>query len=364
MRRILVIKLADIGDVLTATPALRSLRATFPQAHIAALVTPLCAPLLQSTGLVDNVLPFPKHRFDRLSGVASPGGVRALAGLAGQLRVGRYDTVLLLHHLTTAAGVAKYRALLAATGAPLRAGLDNGRGGFLTHRVPDAGFGDRHEVEYCNAVAALVGAPADLGPLAFPLTDQDRSAAAALLGVGDGRPLAVVHPGAGGFSVARRWPADRFAAVARALQHAGARVVLVGGPDETSLAAQVAAGAAGVVTNLAGQTSLGALGAVLERADVFVGNDSGVTHIAAAVGAPVVAVFGPTNADAWGPWTGGCSVVRVLRSALPCQPCVYRGRSLGTPQGCPARTCLQLVTAHQVADAALDLLRLGRGVAP
>ena len=74
MRRVLVIKLADIGDVLTATPALRSLRATFPQAHLAALVTPLCAPLLQATGLVDEVLTFPKHQFDRLSGLASPGG--------------------------------------------------------------------------------------------------------------------------------------------------------------------------------------------------------------------------------------------------------------------------------------------------
>lgn len=348
MDRLLVIKLADIGDVLTATPALRSLRATFPRARIAALTAPHCRPLLQASGLVDEVYAFDKGRFDRPSGLASPSGLAALARLTAWLRRSRFDAALLLHHLTTPFGRAKYRALMLATGAPVRAGLDNGHGGFLTHRAPDGGFGARHEVEYCNDVVGLVGAPPDLGPLAFPSAPQHSQQAAALLGDTGGAPLLAVHPGAGGFSLARRWPADRFGRVARALAQRGARIVVVGGPEEAALAGAVAAQVGPAAINLAGRTDLFVLGAVLQRCNAFVGNDSGVTHIAAAVGTPLVAVFGPTNHQAWGPWTGGRSPAAVVRADLPCSPCTYRRHSLGTPQGCPRRTCLELVTPEQV----------------
>jgi heptosyltransferase-2 len=141
--------------------------------------------------------------------------------------------------------------------------------------------------------------------------------------------------------------------VAQSLAAAGMRVVIVGGPDEASLAAQVAAAAGPASLNLAGRTSLSTLGAVLQRCHTYAGNDSGVTHIAAAVGTPVVAVFGPTNAAAWGPWTGGGAAAVVFQAQLPCSPCVYRGHSLGTPEGCPRRTCLELVTPEQVVAAVL-----------
>ena len=136
MQRILVVKVADIGDLLTATPALRSLRQTFPSARITGLVSPHCVDLLSSTGLVDEVLALDKWR----------GGLPL--GLGATLRCHRFDAMLLMHHLTTRLGVAKYAALCLAAAAAVRAGLDNGRGWFLTHRAPDLGFGVRHEVEY------------------------------------------------------------------------------------------------------------------------------------------------------------------------------------------------------------------------
>lgn len=344
MRRILVVKLADIGDVLTATPALRSLRRTFPHAHIEALVSPHCAGLMSATGLVDEVLTFDKWR------LSLP------ATLAIHLRRARFDAMLLLHHLTTRAGVAKYVALSLAASAPVRAGVDNGRGWFLTHRAVDLGFGARHEVEYCNDVTGLAGAAPDWGRLEFPLTEADRDFAQAALPVG--RPRVVVHAGSGGYSLARRWPVQYFAETARRLAAEGASIVLVGGPDEVTLSRAVAGAAGPGTVDLTGRTTLFQLGAVLEASDAFLGNDSGVMHIAAAVGVPVVAVFGPSNNRAWGPWDpSGRS--EVLRAELPCAPCFYRGHDLGTPEGCPNRTCLDLVSVDQVVEAVRRRLTVG-----
>lgn len=340
--RILVIKLADIGDVLTATPALRSLRRTFPNASITALTSLHCAGLLERTGFVDEVLAFDKW---------SP-ALPAALGL--HLRRRRFDAMLLLHHLTTPRGVAKYAALSTAVGAPVRAGLDNGRGWFLTHRAPDHGFGIRHEVEYCNDVTGMLGAQPDHGQLEFPMSEQDRAyAKEALPPV---RPLVAVHPGSGSYSTARRWPIERYQEVVQRLGAAGISPIAVGGPGEESLGRALGAG-----IDLTGRTTMSQLGAVLGGCAAFVGNDSGVMHIAAAVGTPVVALFGPSNHRAWGPWDpSGRSVI--LSSNLPCLPCFYRGHELGTPEGCPNRTCLQLITVEQVVDAVERAVRAPVGV--
>jgi ADP-heptose:LPS heptosyltransferase len=101
-----------------------------------------------------------------------------------------------------------------------------------------------------------------------------------------------------------------------------------------------------------------ALGALVRRARVVISNDGGVVHVATAVGTPVVAVFGPTNDHAWGPYPPGDLAHQVVRETLACAPCIHRGHSFGTPAGCPARTCLALVEAQAVlaaADRALEV---------
>jgi ADP-heptose:LPS heptosyltransferase len=95
-----------------------------------------------------------------------------------------------------------------------------------------------------------------------------------------------------------------------------------------------------------------ALGALVRRARVVVSNDSGVVHVATAVGTPVAAIFGPTNDRAWGPYPPADLAHQVVRETLACAPCIHRGHSFGTPAGCPARTCLALVEAPAVLAAA------------
>ena len=354
-KRILVVKLSDIGDVLTATPALRALRHSFADARIDILVPPRSAVVLRGSALVDEVIAFDKFAYDRVGDALGVGALRAALRLVGDLRARRYDTLVLLHHLSTHWGALKWAALALAVGSPTRAGLDNGRGWFFTRRVRDDGFGARHEVEHCIEVVKAIGAEVAGWSLEFGVAEQDRTIASQLLNSAlstQHSPLIALHPGSGSHSLARRWPLERWVEVGRALiaQH-NAQLVIVGtasdGGDE--LAAQLPS-----ALNLTGQTTLPQLAAVLQACQLFVGADSGVMHLAAAVGVPIVALFGTTNPKAWRPWCpdGRCVVVQ---SDTPGCPCAYIGFTIRSDE-CEARECMRGISVEKVMTAVDGLL--------
>ena len=285
------------------------------------------------------------------------------------LRARRYDAVLFFHHLTTAWGARKYRALALATGAPIRAGLDNGRGDFLTHAARDHGFGAKPEWAYWLDVAGLFGATtADPEP-SIAVSAATFATARAL--IGPGAPYVALHPGVGTFSVARQWPVERLAAVGAALAADGYRLVVTGGHDPLARAAadELLHGLGAIpALDLTGRTDIPTSAAVYAGAALFVGSDNGMAHLAAAVGAPSVIVFGPSNHRAWAPYgavecnpggaldlPAGARVV-VVRSTIACSPCFYTGYTLGRPEGCPSRNCLDHVQAHDVLVVANQLL--------
>ncbi len=216
-RRILVVKLATLGDLLTATPALRALRTAWPDAHIGVLATPASAGVLRGLDSVDEVIPFDKFAFDRPGQAAR--GIPVALGFARALRAGGWDALALLHHLTTPFGVAKYAALALASGAPIRAGLDNGRGrAFLTHHAEDRGFGWKHEVDYWLDVARLLGAERPAAPrLELVVSSEDEAWAASTWSRLGAAQAVVLMPGSGAFSIARRWSPAGFVDVGRAL---------------------------------------------------------------------------------------------------------------------------------------------------
>lgn len=358
-RRILVVKLADLGDLLTTSPALRALRLSFPRTRIDLLATPGSAGLLHGSDLVDRLIPFDKFAFDRPRD--APAALPAGLALGRRLRGARYEALVLLHHLTTAWGTAKYAALALASGAPIRAGLDNGRGRFLTHHAVDRGFGERHEVDYWLAVVGTLGATNPAPKLEVTIPPAAEAAAAArwaALGLGDG-PTALLHPGSGAFSPARRWPAERYAALAdRLAGDLGLRVGVLAGPapGEPELARRLIRAMRRPAALVEGVPTPQELAALLRRASLFVGNDGGVMHLAAAVETPSVAIFGPTNHRAWGPYPPDSPRHAIVREPLACSPCIHRGHRFGTPQGCPARTCLDLVSVEIAFEAAAGLV--------
>ncbi|MDA8189551.1 MAG: glycosyltransferase family 9 protein [Dehalococcoidales bacterium] len=362
---ILVVKLADIGDLLTATPSLRALRETFPSARISALVTPGSAPVLDASPLVDQVILFDKFSYDRATDAVRFEAVRGVLRLMARLRKERFDCIIILHHLVTKWGMAKYAFLAFASGAQHRVGLDNGRGWFLTRGARDHGFGHLHEVDYSLAVVDAIGASTKDRRLEVTISREDTAVAEHLLGGNAGRPIVAIHPGSGRYSLRRRWLPSRFAEVGDALAEGyGSLIAIVGGPEEAELAQEVAGRMRCRPLNLAGKTTIKRLVALLGRCDLFVGGDSGVMHLAAAAGTRVVAIFGPSNHRAWGPYfpsgslsgSGVSERGAIVRVDLPCSPCLYGHDWVGRRLANCSIECMRQVTTEMVLQEAHRLL--------
>jgi ADP-heptose:LPS heptosyltransferase len=366
LNRILVVKLADIGDAVLALPAIQSLDAAFPDAQIDVLTTAAGANVFKMSDSVDSVITLAKERFDHVRGLISPGGFTELAKLTFKLRTGRYDAIVLLHHSTTSFGARKFRALVSATGAPIVAGLDNGRGDFLTDRAPDYGFGAVTEWQYNLEVVATLGASrAPLRPRITIPKSVDTRVAQKLCDANVPAEFAVMHAEVGEFSPARAWRDDYFREVADSIQSGyGLPVLLVGIEPRRRGIATICQSTA--VVNMTGETTFEELCSVIRRASLVIGCDSSVTHLAGAFDRPVMALFGPSNISAWRPF--GSETVTPLtpidphaRSValhidLPCSPCIYTGFGLGRPRGCPSRACMMDMTPDYVLELLPTLL--------
>ena len=347
--RILLVQLADIGDLVLTTPAMAALREARPQAQIDLLASEHALPLTPA-GLVDRMIPFHRGGGTASREFFSLPNLRMILSL----RARKYDTIVFFHHFTLRAGVFKFWLLALASGARRVIGLKNHNIGFLTDSVDDEGFGERHQSQYWLDLVSLLGAsgkarPAQVKREAMPAPAQSNT----------GRPIVVMHSGSGGYSRARRWSAEGFAAVARSLQQErGAEIVLVGQPGDDGDRVECLLDQKPV--NLIGATSLPQLADIIARADLFIGADSGVMHIAAATGTPVLSIFGPSNPAAWRPWTVDGHAT-VLSSGVRCSPCSYIGHGIGAREGCEARTCMKLLRPEQVLEAARNLLDAENG---
>lgn len=348
--RYLIVQLADIGDIIVSTPALAALREARPDAHITLLTTAHSAPVIAGTNLVDEIITFDKKQFNGSKAFFQPANLRRVLAL----RKGHYDAVVFFHHFTLKLGTPKFALIAWASGAKHIIGLDNGNGWFLTRRLPDGGFGARHQAQYWLDLVALLGASSEPRPSTIAISN-DLPAELPKLSTQHSAPSTIViHPGSGGYSLARRWDAARFATLADALsERYNAQIILVGGPNDD--ADSVKSAMKSTPLDLTGKTSLAQLAGVIQSADLYIGADSGVMHLAASVGTPVVAIFGPSNPDAWSPWTPQSKSI-VVRSAPECSPCSYVGHSIGLREGCPARTCMRMVTVNHVLNAVQQIL--------
>jgi heptosyltransferase-2 len=359
-RRILAIKLADLGDLLLCEPALRSLRLTYPSAEIDVLTKPGSAELVPLLGLDLGVFRFENRASSTPRTWSRFSGSAETVRLSHVLRSRSYDTVCLFHHLTTAAGARKFRLLLSAIGAPECVGLDNGRGGFLGRRVIDRGFGVRHEAALMLGVAEAAGGTAVDSRPRVEVRDESTNHFLP-------ERYIAVYPATGPYAPAREWPVQYYRDLCRRLGAEGWPLVILGSPSERGYGREIAP-AGDFVVDLTGKTDLPSLAAVVKRAALVVGGDSFIGHLASAVGTPVVAIFGPTNADAWRPYgtvdfpgSAEPSIAGyVISQRLPCSPCLYTGYRLGRRDGCPARTCLTTITAEHVLAAIDDLLGRAR----
>ncbi len=306
----LVVRMPNwIGDAVMALPVLGSLASSGPGIEVWAAGEPWVGDLLSPELGVRGFLPLPQPR-----------GFKRLKAAAGELKTRRFDAGLLL---TNSFGTA---LLFRLAGIPERWGyVRDRRGPLLTRRVRvNNSLETRHQRDYYLDLLAPLGFTFSFNGSGLKVTPEETAAAERTLdGAGHdrSRPLVILNPGAA-YGPAKRWPADRFATLGRLFQsRAGADILIVGSAGERDIADAVAAGLERPALNLAGRTSLRELVSLIGLGRLVVTNDTGPMHIADALAAPILAIFGPTDPAATGP---GRSRAAVLKKDVPCWPCLYR----------------------------------------
>jgi lipopolysaccharide heptosyltransferase I len=351
--RILIIKPSSLGDIVQALPVLTSLREAHPKAYIAWLVATVFADLLEGHPRLDRVVTFDRKRYGSIG--KSFGATADFLAFVEGLRHEKFTAVIDLQ------GLFRSGFLAAATGAPSRVGFAAARElapMFYTLSVPMPRK-EMHAVDRYMALARHIGL---LDPKAkdhLPVSAEARETVRQCLhaeGLGSGEAVVVVSPHARWTT--KQWPPERFAEVIRRLhEQSGARAVLVGSGAAAPIARQIIEAAASArPIDLVDRTTLKEMVALVSEARAMVTNDSGPMHVAAAVGTPVVAIFGPTSAERTGPYGHGH---RVLAGETPCRPC-FRRECLYS-SGPEALACLARVTAEEVARHLLEILRSRKG---
>jgi len=330
------------------TPAVHALRARFPDAHLAYIVEPAAAPIVARNPHLNDVIVAPRAR-----------GVRGLVAdlaLGRRLRAQRYDLAIDFH------GGPRASLLTWLSGAPVRLGYEIlGRGWMYTERVArPRELRKRHSVEnQWDLLAPLGVAPPDRS--AYPVEMPADAAVAAAIdarlrdaGVAHGDPLVVIHVSAG--NPFRRWPASHFVELVAALaaDDERRRIVVTSGPSEHNAAAHVIADAQRQLgpersrqVLSCGELSLTELRAVLDRASLYIGGDSGPLHVAATTRVPIVGLYGPTLPVRSAPWRADrYATESVDAGELPCRPCDQRVCEPGDFR------CLTSIDAVRVFEAA------------
>lgn len=338
MKNILVIKLRYIGDVLLATPALRALRERYPDACLAVAVNPGTEEILKWNPDADEVL------------VVARGTVFEQTKFIKNLRRRRFDCVIDLTDGDRSAFLTR------VSGAPVRIGFneENRWRGLLYTSVVQLPPRVLHRVERDLEALRPLGIEPKWSPPVLRVTEEDaregdRLLAEAGVGVHGDRPLVLLQPGARYWFKA--WPAERFAQLADRLADTfGCRILIGGDSSEVELAESVRKHARSAPVNLAGRTTLLQLAGILRRCDLFIGNDNGPMHMAAALGVPVVALFGPSDPAVWGPRGGR---TEVLYKGLDCRGCFrpdcFRGE----------QNCMKLISVDEVFAVAQRCLSQG-----
>jgi heptosyltransferase I len=288
-RKVLVIKPSALGDVVMALPAVRNLRRGLPGAKIYWLINKGLAGILDGNPNVDHVIEFDRETLGRMW--CSAAAWEEFKSLVKSLRAEKFDAVLDMQ------GLLRTAILGRLSGCTIRVGMRDAREGapFLYTDLVARPEGTEHVVDHYCEMAELLWV--DGGAPIFEMGVNEVAEATAMgnLGArGVSGDYAVLIPGASDAS--KRWPVERFAAVADQIaKDYGLKVVATGSKGEAETIAQVARLATTEVVNLAGQTTLPELVAVLRNSRLIVGNDTGPTHIAAALGRPLAVIFGQVN---------------------------------------------------------------------
>jgi heptosyltransferase-2 len=332
--KILVLRYRFIGDTVLTVPFLRNLREAFPSAHIDLMLEPFSGQVLEGCPYVNRIIPFEIKTIHRYSNRSDKNKLTDYAKYRRKIKEERYDTAFVLKRSLSSA------LLVWAAGIPRRIGFDTeGRRILLTDSVTYRN--DQHEVNNFLDCLRKLDIPVRTQHLELWPSPEGEVKARSLLNGKGWKPSdlkIVIHAAAS--LPAKQWPLDRFSAVMRVLQRKyGAKFIYTGAKEDATLYAEIEKQGQFDSLNLCGITSLRDNISIYRGSNLFFGVDSGPMHMAAAVGVPVVALFGPTDERIWGPWGEGH---RVITRRLSCYPC--------KPHKCENNECMTGITIDEALE--------------
>ncbi len=339
INKVLVIRIWGAGDLIIALPAIGALRESFPKAQVVMLVTANIKDIIEGDPGLDRLIALDVSSIPRV--------VRSFSSALSQIRQEHFDLVVDLEQYSRTSALFAY-----LSGVGMRVGFDTikqWRGFLFTNRVV---FNTEQNVRECflDLVSAVGIAPPDKKLGKLWVAAEDRASALALLkaeGVRDGDVVAGIHIGSSENALSKRWPKERFAELAdRLVKERGIRPVFVGGPSETRDIEETIKLMDAEAINVAGKSTLKQLAAILERCQLFIGNDSAPMHIAAAMGTPTIGLYGPSSPLRFAPH--GQEHIQLYRD-VGCNPCNIP--HLGKIPKCTEKRCLLAISVDDVMAA-------------
>jgi heptosyltransferase-2 len=337
----IVIRSANwVGDAIMTTPAVATIRDRFPKARITLLAKPWVVPVFEHNPHVDEVMVYDAEGRHR--------GALGIWRLSKELETRRFDLAILFQNAFEAALLAWLAHI------PRRLGFTtDGRSLLLTDRIRSwRGLKNGHLIDYYLGLLTAAGMEAENRKLRLTITAQEQSGVKkrlTALGIPAHAPLVGLNPGAA-YGTAKRWPAERYVQLGRRLiQTERAAIVIFGGPGEAMLGEEIAGRIGDGCLNLCNRTSLREAMALIQCCRLFVTNDSGLMHVAAALNIPQVVIIGPTDPVATGPANSSSRIVQVPGSC-DLAPCLK--------PDCPLdHRCMRAIGVESVLDAAIDVMQ-------
>lgn len=339
-KKILIVRLDRIGDVVLSTPVLAAVRQAYPDSHITFMIAPHAKDVADGNPYIDEVIVYDKARAHK--------GMLEGAKFAYGLALKRFDIAIMLHPTR------RTHLLAFLSGIPKRLGYERKMAMLLTDRIPDKKhLGLKHEIDYTLGLLRYIGIEPTSRKLHVAVDKDSENRVRSILtdgGIKEGDRIVAINPGASCRS--KRWPAGRFAEAADALvRELSVKIVIVSGPQDKCFADQAASAMKTKALNLSGKTTIRELTCLLKRSSLFISNDSGPVHIACAVGTPVISIFGRNDRGLsprrWGPTNKSD---RVIHKYVGCDLCLAHN--------CKAELkCLDAITSDEVVQNAKEMLR-------
>ena len=347
---ILIVNPFGIGDVLFSTPLIHTLKNSFPNGRLGFLCNKRSAPLLRNNPFLDEIFIYERDDFKRLLSVSKLKWLKEFGSFIRRIKEAKFELAIDLSLS------ANFGFFLWLAGIKKRIGYNyKNRGFYLTKSVKLSGYEDRHVVEYYNGLLELAGIKPKYRDLELYLKDEDRQSAENILKeyhIDGSVPLIALSAGGGASwgveAKIKRWPEEKFALlVNKIIEKYKVTVIILGDLKERDLLLNIETGLQGKAINLTGRTTLTQSAAIINRADLFIGNDGGLLHIAVALKRKTISFFGPVDPRVYGPYPPDEARHIVLRKTLECSPCYHKFRLNPCLR---SKECLESISVNEVME--------------